>query len=261
MANHPIQWETVNAAPALGDREVHLWRVQSPLEAKSAGQAASFLSSAEVARAKRFYFERDRIRFSHFRGFLRYLLGQYLQRDPKAIAFQENAQGKPRLAEASAPVPLHFNLAHSHDTALLAFSPQGPLGVDVEKLQEPYEGEKIAGRYFTPEELSYLQSLPAAERARGFFRLWTLKEAYLKALGLGFQGGLDSFSILPLDQGQARLQGRHPLDSQGSWHLDFFELTGNFLGALVAPRGIQSIRYLIAECRPSSPEPPHKSHR
>jgi 4'-phosphopantetheinyl transferase len=202
----------------------------------------TLLNDKEKARADRFHFEKDRYRFSQFRGFLRFILGQYLQKAPHGIALEENPQGKPFLS-SQRTTSLYFNLTHSEGLALFALSRVGDLGVDVEKIKNPYHGEELAEQNFSPQEAAYLNSVPPDKKAETFFRLWTLKEAYLKALGLGFSGGLDTFSVkINESGGTATLSGRLPEDRGGSWRLQYFEVDKDFVGAVAAPEGAQEIQ-------------------
>jgi 4'-phosphopantetheinyl transferase len=82
---------------------------------------------------------------------------------------------------------VEFSISHSGDYVVCMMS-AGPLGVDVEWIR-PMDGE-LAG-FFLPEEQRYLEGLPVAERNRGFFTLWTMKESYCKALGSGIVDGLE----------------------------------------------------------------------
>jgi 4'-phosphopantetheinyl transferase len=87
---------------------------------------------------------------------------------------------------------LHFNLSHSGQWVVAAFSYK-PVGIDIEKVKHVNLG--IARRFFAADEITYLQALPENEQMEGFFRLWTLKESYLKALGTGLTRSLSSFMI------------------------------------------------------------------
>jgi 4'-phosphopantetheinyl transferase len=237
-----MHWNPAPKNFSLGSHELHLWKLRLPLADSVENFLNILLNSKEKARAERFYFPRDRRRFSQFRGFLRFLMGQYLQEPPERISLETNPNGKPFLSPQKGIPKIFFNLAHSEDLALFAFTTVGDLGVDVEKLKDPYDGEKLAERYFSPQESGYLSSIPQNERAMAFFRLWTLKEAYLKAMGLGFSGGLDTFSVqITTGTGTAMLQGRHPNDRRDQWVLKYFAVGERFVGALVAPGGIQEI--------------------
>ncbi len=96
-----------------------------------------------------------------------------------------------------------FNISHAGDYAVLALSKQS-VGVDLERIR-PIDWDKIADRFFHPEERSHLQK--AQNALAEFFRIWTLKESYLKAEGIGFSVSPASFAVLPEGERSARLLG------------------------------------------------------
>ena len=102
--------------------------------------------------------------------------------------FTENQWGKPMLAHRPSP---HFSLSHSGMLVVCALG-DSPLGVDVE---EPRCTMKIARRFFSPDEVSFLESLSETDRREALNRLWPAKEAFVKALGTGFHTAPDSFAI------------------------------------------------------------------
>ncbi|MBX7149037.1 4'-phosphopantetheinyl transferase superfamily protein [bacterium] len=111
------------------------------------------------------------------------ILQHYLPKT--SLVFVKNKWGKPSLKG----LPLHFNISHSGNLALLAISLNQPLGVDVEKMRKVSVG-KIAERYFSKKECEFIQNLPKANQTNSFFTLWTQKEAIVKAKGVGLAGGL-----------------------------------------------------------------------
>ena len=163
--------------------EIHVWRAR--LDAPAPEVVASLealLSADERERARKFYFERDRRRFVVCRGILRTLLGSYLGRAPQEIAFHYGPNGKPRLEDS-----IFFNLAHSEDLALLAFTRAGEVGVDVERIREMSDWPSIAELSFSPEERERLRACPAFRRREEFFHAWTRQEA------------LPGFQVFPLE--------------------------------------------------------------
>lgn len=121
---------------------------------------------------------------------LRALLGVYLGRAADSVQLHDDRHGRPALAEPDAW--LHFNWSHSGSVAVVALARDLPtLGVDVEVLRERARAGDLARRYFAADEATQLAALDAGERARGFLRLWTAKEAVLKGLGRGLAYGLD----------------------------------------------------------------------
>lgn len=105
--------------------------------------------------------------------------------------------GKPYLEEGAGLPGLRFNLSHGASQALFAFSPGAELGVDLEEVRPRQDALDLARHFFTPQEQGWLKGMAAIERDRAFARLWTLKEAYLKALGLGLSKPLNSFEVSP----------------------------------------------------------------
>jgi 4'-phosphopantetheinyl transferase len=148
-----------------------------------------------MARAARFHFVRDRRRFIVGRGLLRTLLGRYLRLAPAALRFAYTPLGKPFLIADDAPEPLCFNLSHSNELALFAFSRNRAVGVDIEHVRPVDDYEQIAARFFAPAECAQLRTLPDGQRARAFFSCWTRKEAYIKAHGVGLSLPLERFTV------------------------------------------------------------------
>ncbi len=180
------------ARVSLSSGEVHIWRAWIARRNDLDDLAAS-LAEDERRRAVRFHFDADRQRFIAARGVLRRLIGHYLQMPPAEVAFQYGPQGKPQLRDA-APPRLCFNLAHSGDLALYAFARDCRLGVDIEWSREVLEAMSIARKYFTPAESEHLQAT-GANRMAAFFRLWTRKEAVIKAVGTGIATPLWEFDV------------------------------------------------------------------
>ena len=126
-------------------------------------------------------------------GRLRILLGRYLKVEPAGLRFRKGPRGKPYLE--GEPAPLQFNLAHSGGLALAAVHPELEVGVDVERRRRGIATEAIAGKFFSPGEAAWLRELEEAEREEAFYRIWTAKEAFVKAHGAGLSFGLGEFTV------------------------------------------------------------------
>jgi 4'-phosphopantetheinyl transferase len=175
--------------------EMHVWRAGLGVSAAHRRRLERTLSADEGARAARLRRASDRHRFVVARGFLRDLLGRYLDVPPRELQLGRDAYGKPSLAAATGPTPLHFNLSHSADLSFCAVSTDGSVGADVERIQTALDCEELASRFYSPRERSALSALPRAERTHAFFACWTRKEAYLKARGTGLSLSLDGFDV------------------------------------------------------------------
>jgi 4'-phosphopantetheinyl transferase len=157
-------------------------------------KAAATLDGRERERSQSFRFERDRDRFIAGRGWLRCLLGRYLSVPPERVRIEPDQNGKPFLADDSGR-DLWFNASNSGNLALYAFTTAGPVGADVERVQDDFPVLDVADRFFSANERRRLAGLPAADRTRAFYQCWTRKEAYLKAVGVGLALPLDQFSV------------------------------------------------------------------
>jgi 4'-phosphopantetheinyl transferase len=181
-------WTAGPRDPALAPAAIDVWRVDLSTTGEPAFDA---LSMQERERAARIVRPLEQRLWTRSRGVLRDLLGRYLKvDDPASLELAVGAHGKPRLAEPWNERGLHFNLSHSGELALYAFTTCGAVGVDVEVLRESGRGLRgdrsgLAARFFGAEEVARLGELPPRPREREFLRLWTRQEAELKRRGTG----------------------------------------------------------------------------
>ncbi|MGI9627491.1 MAG: 4'-phosphopantetheinyl transferase family protein [Longimicrobiales bacterium] len=180
------------------------------------------LSEVERNRADRFRFDRHRRRFTVAHWVLRTELGRVLGRSPQTLHFELGEYGKPHLEGGPA-----FNMSHSGDRMLLGVTATGRLGVDIEEHRPVREMEDLAEKKFAPDEAALLLATPAAEQEELFFRIWTRKEAYLKALGRGLSLSLASFSVDPEPHAeQALIRLETPGEALDGWQLKGLEVPG-----------------------------------
>ena len=122
-------------------------------------------------------------------------LARALRVMPTAIEFDFTPHGKPFVAWPREGRSLHFSVSHAGDFALIGIAWRHPLGVDVERVRDGIDHARMAERIFSPHERTALADIQAAMRAQAFFGVWTRKEAYVKAHGLGLSMPLDSFDV------------------------------------------------------------------
>lgn len=187
----------------LQEGHLHIW--QARLDADNARQYHQTLSPDEQTRADRFIFDKHKRRFTVGRGILRSLLGNYLSLSPDQINFNYTKHGKPYLPPDQNPIDLRFNLSHSGELALFAFTIGHDLGIDVEQIRPDRSTRDIAERFFAPREVDALFALPDEQHTEAFFRCWTRKEAYIKAKGEGMAIPLDSFAVSLAPEAPAEL--------------------------------------------------------
>jgi 4'-phosphopantetheinyl transferase len=202
---------------ALADgHEAHLWHVDPEQVTDDLLLAAyrDLLSPAERERMARFAFERLRRDYLVTRALVRTTLSIYQPAvDPRSWQFVANPYGRPEIQAPLAAPRLRFNLSHTDRSIVCLVAVEREIGVDVEDTARAGSfGTEIAQRFFSPLEVAELQSLPPEAQPSRFFDYWTLKEAYIKARGLGLQLPLDQFSFhlgAPAP-GSDRRPGGHP---------------------------------------------------
>jgi 4'-phosphopantetheinyl transferase len=163
------------------DANADVWTVPLSQDPAALVRSSELLSNEERARADSFRFQADRTRYVVAHAALRVLLAGALGRTPRELRFERTSRGKPYLADAG----IHFNLAHSTMYALVGVSRDSEIGVDTESIRATVEYQALAERYFAPEEVAWLDAAPIDQRRSRFFRMWTVKEAFLKATGEG----------------------------------------------------------------------------
>ncbi|WP_102225042.1 4'-phosphopantetheinyl transferase family protein [Acidimangrovimonas sediminis] len=194
------------------------------------------LSADEEARAARFVRAPDAMAFRAARAGLRRVLAGYLGSDPAALTFHYGPQGKPSLPGGPA-----FNLSHAGGWAALAVCDADlPLGLDIEahRAVEP----EVAERFFAPAEAAALRGLRGPARETAFFRLWTRKEALVKAVGQGLSLPLDSFAVT-VDAAARLLRLDH--DDAAAWTLTDLAPGAGLQGALALRTAGRPVRLCL----------------
>jgi 4'-phosphopantetheinyl transferase len=178
---------------------------------------AEVLSADERIGVQRFVRPDDRVRYALGRALVRVMLSQFAPVDPREWRFRLTAHGRPELDMGEDLAAIRFNLSHTRGLIASVVAHGRDVGVDVEYIDRDLT-QDIAGRYFSPLERAALEGLPAAEQARAFFDYWTLKEAYIKARGLGLTLPLRHFSFIlrPGTPPAIRFSPELP-DDEGSW--------------------------------------------
>ncbi len=219
----------------IGRDEVHVWQAtlnQIPSEIQTFFDS---LAAAERARADRFYFDRDRAHFIVARGILRNILAYYVQRTPESLSFCDGSHGKPALAGAPDRCAIRFNLSHSDGIALYAITRDREVGIDLERIRFDLAVGEIAEHFFSRREVAALRMLRPEQQHQAFFRCWTRKEAYIKALGKGLSLPLDQFDVSLAPGEPAAILGTRPDPSEaGRWSLQELNPGSGYVAAVAA---------------------------
>jgi len=224
----PLWANSPPGKPALKKGELHLWRIPLDLSPQRIAILKKTLSNDEIARADRLIAPAKRENFIASRGSLRLILGQYLDLEPGEIQFEYGAEGKPFIKKFS----LSFNLSHSSDLAALAITDDLEVGIDMEYIDPRLDYERLAAQFFSLHERDRLMRFSPWRRRRGFYRIWTAKEATLKCLGSGFtqqDRDLTRESVLSLDL-------------SNNFELTTFHLAKIYVASLVVAGDISSVK-------------------
>jgi 4'-phosphopantetheinyl transferase len=239
----PGRWDVPPDELTLALGEVHVWRIPLQTASSQAQKLDGLLAGDEAEKAGRFHFQRDRDRYVTVRGILRVLLGRYLHVPPHEITFQYSVYGKPALAPSNQTNPLlNFNVSHSHELALLAFTHNPDVGVDLEYFKPQVVGEKLAEQYFSAQESAALRALPLHLQMQGFFNCWTRKEAFIKAIGEGLSHPLDGFSVSLAPGEPARLlEIRGESQGPANWLIHELDVGPGYAAALAVQKPIKRV--------------------
>jgi len=181
------------AAPPV-DR-VDVWTATTEEAGRHLQEYRTLLTADETARAERFWRDADRARFVIARALVRTMLSRYVSVPPHGWRLRIEAHGRPEIDNLPPSAPdLRFNLSHTEGLVACAVTVGRDVGIDVEWVQRTLTHD-VADRFFSEQESADLRALPKDEQPMVFFDYWTLKEAYIKARGLGLALPLGQFTF------------------------------------------------------------------
>jgi 4'-phosphopantetheinyl transferase len=210
-----------------------------------------WLDPAERERLARIRVEEVRTQYAVAHLLLRALLARYADVESAAWVFAASPHGRPEIAAPAAWAGrLRFNLSHTRGLVACGVTFERDLGVDVERADRAAHVSGVARRFFAPTEADFVLTAPDPERQRRFFETWTLKEAYIKARGLGLSLPLQSFAFR-LDPAGPRLERAPADDDPAGWCFDLQHRESGHVLA-VAARSLPGtpLRIAARECGP-----------
>ncbi|MDE2472119.1 MAG: 4'-phosphopantetheinyl transferase superfamily protein [Bradyrhizobium sp.] len=171
------------------------WMRTDRLDDACQHRLGAILDQTEHVRAGRFVSAQDRREFVACHALLRVTLFRIAGRSPHEWMFSLGPHGKPSIAADHELPDLQFNIAHTRGLVAVALAWRHPIGVDVQIVESFCDQADLASRFFAPAEAELVGSASKLHRPRVFTQLWTLKEAYIKAIGAGLSAPLDSFAF------------------------------------------------------------------
>lgn len=212
----------------LDANSIQMWFLHSDVVSKLdvSDKYIGWLDEAERLRYDRFQLSRSKRHYLIGQSMLRNVLSCYENKEPAEWKFITNEYGKPALVEQVSGQELYFNLSHSNDAYVLVVARHENVGVDIEFSKRHRRIEKIAKRHFSSREFESLMALPKEDQLDRFYILWTLKEAYIKARGMGLAISLQQFGF-EFNENAKSLTGFWESDSledsAGEWQFWQFE--------------------------------------
>jgi phosphopantetheine--protein transferase-like protein len=212
------------AVTSLSELDVDIWYRNTTLVDQDAVETAKrHLSIEERNRCDRFYFQDDRRDFAVAHDLLRRALSSYVSLSPSDWRFTIDTYGKPSIDSNDPQLRrLSFSLSHTRGFVACVVTKDVPVGIDVERIDQSLLVQEIADRYFAAEEAQQLQDCPSDLRPTRFTELWTLKEAFLKAVGTGHSGSPTGVSFR-LDDLRHIEFSASSIDSAQDWQFALFE--------------------------------------
>ena len=198
----------------------------------------SILSVEEIAKYKRFHFEKDRHSYLISHALVRKVFSSYCNVKPDKWSFTNNQHGKPDISPEIKCPALKFNLSHTDGMSVCVVSLENDCGIDVENIQRKSRTFAVADRMFAPAEVATMRSSNDGEVQRKFFEFWTLREAYVKAIGTGLGGSSKAFYFTVEEQstGERKMSKIHfvPDDSSQSsaWQFVLLNLSSEHISAV-----------------------------
>jgi 4'-phosphopantetheinyl transferase len=220
-----------NMERSLTPQEVHVWSLAVDNNELDLSEMRDVLSVDERERAGRFRFEPHRAQYVRTRATLRWLLAHYLGVPADEIWLGYSSYGKPTLVEPASH-DLEFNVSHTEGIAIFGFTRGHRIGVDIEKLRTDFEAEEIAERFFSPAERAALHAIAKEARHAAFFRVWTRKESYIKALGEGLSHPLHQFDVSAGDDDAWLIATRPQASEAQRWHLEDLKVVPGYVAAV-----------------------------
>ena len=231
------------------DSEIHVWIIGNDISIPY-NDMIDILCAEEKIKAGSFVFEKDKVNFVKTRFCIRLALSYYLNLELKEINFVYNEYDKPRINPTISNIPINFSISHSNGLIVFAFQQNQEIGVDIEyvdnkKIDELLYDESI----LSVEEIELMKSERPDCREKLFYKLWTCKESYLKALGIGLNMPLKQIRIVSNLSSVIAVDYNAPMLSKLKYNkcnlIDLKNLPREYVGTIASPNAnFSTIQYI-----------------
>jgi len=224
-----VIWENPGLSKKLPNNEIHIWRAYLKQPDEVVSDLSKVLTEAERNQANQYYYISDKTRFICVRSLLKKILGMYLSCSPKDVTIIINAYGKPYLLKK--PSDIEFSVTHSQDLVLYSLVNGKRIGIDVEYNNPHIDFSQMCIAFLSHREQELYRNTPEKSQAEFFLKNWTLKEAYVKALGMGHYLPFNKLDISLLELGDSTEKGE--AIRKLKWRSYHFTPAYNYIAALV----------------------------
>jgi len=219
---------------------LHIWKIPLDITEVEVKELFPTLTAEEQENATRFRFDKHRRRYVASHAAMRKILADHLNISDAELNVVTDRNGKPYIPNN----PVYFNLSHSEEMAILALSENCSVGIDVEYVDQKVNAMSIANRFFHPLEAAQLEGLPGKDLVNNFFRCWTAKEAYLKAMGVGITEHLKVFALKYVNTNKPYVMWVDQKYSEvAKWSVYNIEFKKHYIGNIVSTSCLEQIVY------------------
>lgn len=198
-------WRNFQVEPL--SKDIHVVRVNITKNIHKISGQKKLLEESELQRLSRIVRQEDKNIFLSSQVMKRIICGQYLKYPPEEVSFAYTENKKPFVLDKA---DFHFNISHSGNWLIMIFS-KNPCGIDIEKMQTDFDFEGVIKLTFHPEEIGYILRNP--DQTKAFFRIWSIKESFLKATGVGLIENLFTLNMV---------KNSDPLTALNPWQIQSF---------------------------------------
>jgi len=219
-------------------QEAHVWVIRPEVvrDAMTLDAAISLLSKQERAQCQRFRFAEDSHHYLVSHALVRNLLSKYIDLPPERWLFEKSEKGKPEIANTDVP-SIRFNLSHTKGLAACIVTASCDCGIDVEKIYARHNPIGVAKRMFSDAEYKAMLGLHGREQLEFFFTRWTLREAYVKARGIGISFPTRKLNFNIESSSDIHIEFQPDIkDSSENWQLGLLPLTAEHITAVAIRR-------------------------
>lgn len=229
------------------DQQLHVWFIRPDLiqDRTILDACMRMLSEQERTQCRRFRFPADSHHYLVSHALVRKVLSKYIDISPAEWVFSRSQHGRPEVANPDLP-PIRFNLSHTKGLAACVVSISSDCGIDVEKIHARHNPIGVAKRMFSSAEYEYMQQLNGRAQLEYFFIRWTLREAYVKARGIGISFPTRKLDFNIVSSSDINVEF-HPdiQDDSADWQFQLLPLSAEHITAVAVRRDDDRVKEII----------------